>query len=52
LRPLLFVGGRHMQGQQVPQRIYGHMHLAALLVFGAIIASTRAANDTNTTPSR
>ena len=42
LSPLLFVGGGHMQGEQVAQRIHGYMHFATLLVFSAIIASAGA----------
>src|SRR5207253_3806167 len=36
LGPLLFVGRRDRQGQQISQRIHGHMHLRTLLLLGPV----------------
>jgi hypothetical protein len=38
LRPILLIGRRHHQGQQVAQRIDRHVDLRSLLALGAIVA--------------
>ena len=43
LRPIIFIGGRHQQGQIVSHRIYGQMNLAALASFAALVARSRTA---------
>jgi site-specific DNA recombinase len=43
LRPLLFVGRRDLQRQQLPQRIHGDMHLRAVPLLGPVVARAAAA---------
>jgi hypothetical protein len=40
---ILFIGGCHAQGEQMPRRIERQMYLTALSAFGAVVVGASAA---------